>query len=188
MARKNTVTKSEICYADLSPSLLQQQETNLLLGQGQRGEEGQTPLTCAVLSHFSCVRLCATPWILSPPRLLHPWGFSRQEYWRGLPCSPLGDLPNPGIELRSPALQVDFSPSEPNGGETESFSFCCFSNAFSSKKYATVTYSWEVAYSATLHNHHMYASWFKLYTKLIKKLGQYSEIERKAKNHDLKWS
>ena len=72
-------------------------------------------MCCAVLSHFSCVRLCATPWIVNPPRLLHPWGFSRQEYWRGLPCSPLGDLPNPGIKLRSPALQVNSLPSEPPG-------------------------------------------------------------------------
>ena len=33
-------------------------------------------------------------------------GFSRQEYWNGLPCPPPGDLPNPGIETVSPALQV----------------------------------------------------------------------------------
>ena len=34
--------------------------------------------------------------------------FSRQEYWNGLPCPPPGHLPNPGIEPRSPALQVIF--------------------------------------------------------------------------------
>ena len=45
---------------------------------------------------------------LLPTRLLCPWGFSRQEYWSGLPCPPPGDLPNPGIEPGSPALQVDF--------------------------------------------------------------------------------
>ena len=39
--------------------------------------------------------------------------FSRQKYWSGLPCPLPGDLPNPGIEPRSPALQVDSSPSEP---------------------------------------------------------------------------
>ena len=33
--------------------------------------------------------------------------FSRQEYWSGLPCPSPGDLPSPGIELWSPALQVD---------------------------------------------------------------------------------
>ena len=36
------------------------------------------------------------------PRLLCPWGFSRQEYWSGLPCPPPVDLPNPGIETSSP--------------------------------------------------------------------------------------
>ena len=52
---------------------------------------------------------------LQPARLLCPWGFSRQEYWSGLPCPPPGDLPNPGIEPRSPALHVDSLPSEPPG-------------------------------------------------------------------------
>ena len=40
-------------------------------------------------------------------------GFSRQEYWSGLPCPPLGDLPNPEIKLRSPTLQADSLPAEP---------------------------------------------------------------------------
>ena len=42
-------------------------------------------------------------------------GFSRQEYWSGLPCPSPGNLPNPGIELRSPTLPVDSLPSEPPG-------------------------------------------------------------------------
>ena len=41
--------------------------------------------------------------------------FSRQEYWSGLPFPSAGDLPNPGIEPRSPALQADSLPSEPPG-------------------------------------------------------------------------
>ena len=49
------------------------------------------------------------------PRLLCSWGFSRQEYWSGLPCPPPVDLPNPGIEPMSPTLQVDSLPSEPPG-------------------------------------------------------------------------
>ena len=44
-----------------------------------------------------------------------PWGFSRQEYWSGLPCPPQGDLPNPQIEPRFPALQADSLLSEPPG-------------------------------------------------------------------------
>ena len=39
--------------------------------------------------------------------------FSRQEYWSGLPFSSPGDLPDPGIEPRSPALEADTLPSEP---------------------------------------------------------------------------
>ena len=50
---------------------------------------------------------------LQPTRLLCPWGFSRQEFWSGLPCLPPGDLPKPGIKPRSPALQADSLPSEP---------------------------------------------------------------------------
>ena len=42
-------------------------------------------------------------------------GFSRQEYWSGLPCPSPGDLPNPGVEPRSPALQADCLPTEPPG-------------------------------------------------------------------------
>ena len=42
-------------------------------------------------------------------------GFSRQEYWRGLPCPPPRDLLSPGIEPRSPTLQADSLPSEPPG-------------------------------------------------------------------------
>jgi len=41
--------------------------------------------------------------------------FSRQEYLSGLSLPPPGDLPNPGIESKSPALQIDSLPSEPPG-------------------------------------------------------------------------
>ena len=62
----------------------------------------------------SCPTLC-DPHGLQPARLLCPWGFSRQEYWRGLPFPSPGDLPNPGIEPRSPTLQADSLSSEPPG-------------------------------------------------------------------------
>ena len=42
-------------------------------------------------------------------------GFSRQEYWSGLPFPSPGDLPDPGIKPGSPALQIDALPSEPPG-------------------------------------------------------------------------
>ena len=42
-------------------------------------------------------------------------GFSRQKYWSGLPFLSPGDLPDPGVELTSPALQADSLPTEPPG-------------------------------------------------------------------------
>ena len=42
-------------------------------------------------------------------------GFSRQEYWSGLPFPSPEDLPDPGIEPESPTLQADALPSEPPG-------------------------------------------------------------------------
>ena len=55
-----------------------------------------------------------TPWTAAHQAPLS-MGFSRQEYWGGLPRPPPGDLPNPGIKPRSPALQADSFPSEPPG-------------------------------------------------------------------------
>ena len=63
--------------------------------------------TVCVLSRFSRVQLLATLWTVAHQVPLS-MGFSRQEYWSGLPCPPLGDLPKPGIEPRSAALQVDY--------------------------------------------------------------------------------
>ena len=65
-----------------------------------------------VLSH---VQLFGTSWTVAPQAPLF-MGFSRLEYWSGLPCPPPGDLPDPGIEPRSPALQADSLLSEPSWG------------------------------------------------------------------------
>ena len=54
------------------------------------------------------------PFGLWPIRLLY-MGFSRQEYWSGLPSPSPGDLPDPEIKPRSPTLQADSLPSEPPG-------------------------------------------------------------------------
>ena len=65
---------------------------------------------CAcVLSRFRCVRLFATPWTEAQQAPLS-MGFSRQEYWSGLPIPSPRDLPDPGIEPQSPALQADSLP------------------------------------------------------------------------------
>ena len=63
---------------------------------------------------LSRVRLFATPRTVAHQALLS-MGFSRQEYWTGLPFPSPGDLPDPAIKLRSPALQADALTSEPPG-------------------------------------------------------------------------
>ena len=57
------------------------------------------------------VHLFATPWTVAHQAPLS-MGFSRQEYWRGLPFPSPGDLVNPGIKPGSPALQADSLTSE----------------------------------------------------------------------------
>ena len=106
---------------------------------------------CSSVSH---VRLFLTPWTVALQAPLS-MGFSRQEYWSGLPFSSPGDLSNPGVEPSSPALQeilclqwrlpagdslqADSLPSEPPGNgrgksgsqdtdvfNTGLFEFCSF--------------------------------------------------------------
>ena len=63
------------------------------------------------MKSLSRVRLFVTLWTVAhqaPPSM----GFSRQEYWSGLPFPSPEDLPDPGIEHRSPAWQADALPSE----------------------------------------------------------------------------
>ena len=65
-----------------------------------------------MLSRFSHVRLFATLWTVARQAPLS-MGFSRQEYWSGLPRLPPGGLPDPGTEVASPAapaLAADSSP------------------------------------------------------------------------------
>ena len=63
---------------------------------------------------LSRVRLFTTPWTVAH-QASPSMGFSRQEYWSGLSFPSPGDLPDPGIELRSPALEADALTSEPPG-------------------------------------------------------------------------
>ena len=68
----------------------------------------------------SCPTLC-DPWTVAhqaPPSM----GFSRQKYWSGLPFLSPGDLPDPGIEPESPALQADALTSEPPVASLKAFS------------------------------------------------------------------
>ena len=63
---------------------------------------------------LSRVRLFATPWTVAY-QASPSMGFARQEYWSGLPFPFPGDLPNPGIEPGSPALEAGALTSEPPG-------------------------------------------------------------------------
>ena len=90
--KKHSVT----CLLALSPSVC---SSTLKVGE-------------AKVKSLSRVRLLASPWTVAhqaSPSL----GFSRQEYWNGLPFPSPGHIPDPGIEPRSPALEADALSSEP---------------------------------------------------------------------------
>ena len=125
---------------------------------------------------LSCVRLFATPWTVAhqaPPSM----GFSRQEYWSGLPFPSPGDLPDPGIEARSPALQADALTSEPPGMplhihvSTWKKSICNLhlrSNAFCHLKAPHISKKWQTE--------GILFSEFRLYGETISKLLEFSRI------------
>ena len=85
-------------------------------------------LVCAHVRLFSCVQLFVTPRTVAHQAPL-PMGFSRQEYWSGLPFSPSGNLSDPGFEPKSPtspALAGGIFTTEPPGSPVQlvySFSF-----------------------------------------------------------------
>ena len=73
------------------------------------------PVMLFIMPCVSCssrVWLFATPWTVACQAPLS-MEFSRQKYWSALPFPSPGDLPNPGIEPRSPVLQADSLPSKP---------------------------------------------------------------------------
>ena len=85
---------------------------------------------------LSRVQLIGTPWTVTRQASLS-MGFSRQEYWSGLPFSPPQDLPYPGIEPASPvfsALQANSSllnhQGSPGGGRHKAFIFTSSQNIF----------------------------------------------------------
>ena len=83
------------------------------MGSQRVGQDWATELKVKVRS-LSCVWLFAKLWTVahhSPSSM----GFFRQEYWSGYPCPSPGDLPDPGIEPRSPRLQADSLLPEPQG-------------------------------------------------------------------------
>ena len=80
-------------------------QLGLLLGDPERKKESEIAQLCPTLCNPMDCRI-QTPSFM---------GFSRQEYWSGLPFPSPRDLPHPGLQPRSPALQADALPSEPSG-------------------------------------------------------------------------
>ena len=93
-------------------------DTSCILNSVAVYEHGTSSLTSVcVLCHFSHVWLCGMLWIIACQAPLS-MGFSRQEYWSGLPCPPPGVLPDSGIEpasLVSPALADGFRTTSASG-------------------------------------------------------------------------
>ena len=81
------------------------QQANEFRSHGSNGGGGLVSKSCPTL---------VTPCTVARQASLS-MGFSRQEYWGGLPFPSPGDLPHPGIKPWSPALQADSLPSEPQG-------------------------------------------------------------------------
>ena len=109
--QQNTTSLSLILLILSASSFAEIEFTNLSPSPGWK--------LLAVLSWFIHVHLLVTPWTVAHQAPLS-MGFSRQEYWSGLPCPPPGDLPSQRIEPMSPALQADSFLSEP-AGKPESF-------------------------------------------------------------------
>ena len=78
------------------------------------------PPACMYAQWLSRVWLLATPWTAAHQAPLS-MGFSRQEYWSGLPFPPPGDLSDPGLETVSAALQADSLPLSHQGSPAFSF-------------------------------------------------------------------
>ena len=88
-------------------------QASLSMGFSRQEYWSGVPLPCAKLFQ-SCTTLCNQATEVAHQALLSI-GFSRQEYWSGLPFPSPGDLPDSGIEPRSPALQAESLPTELQG-------------------------------------------------------------------------
>ena len=96
-----------------------------------------------VLRWLSRVQLFATPWTVAYQASLS-MGFSRQEYWHGLPFTSPGYLPHPGIKPRSPSLQADNLPSEPPGNTISWCRKITWTLAFFSVILSFVKFYWNI--------------------------------------------
>ena len=105
-----------------------------------------SPCAC-VLSHLSFVFVFRPLWNLMD-RLLCLWGFSRQEYWSGLLCSPPGDFPEPGIKpksLTSPALEDRFFTTSATWEALVSSNWSSNKNGYSKVFLNKIMYSFKIS-------------------------------------------
>ena len=109
---KGSIQKEDITIVNIyAPNI----ETPQYIRQTLTDIKGETDSNTIIVQSLaqSCPTLC-NPWTVAHQAPLS-MGFSRQEYWSGLPFPSPGDLPDPGIKPRSPALQEDALTSEPPG-------------------------------------------------------------------------
>ena len=110
---------------------------------------------------------------LQPARLLCPLGFSRQEYWSGLPFLPLGDLPDPGTEPRCLALHTDSLPSE-SWGKKPPYMILYVENTKDFSKYMRNNTLSKVVEEKSICKNHMH--FFTLTTNCYKKNWENNSI------------
>ena len=124
-----------------------------------------------------CVQLCpalVTPWTVACQAPLSI-GFSRQEYWSGLSFPPPGNFPNPGIEPRSPTLQVDSLQSEPAGKPSVWIIFHCIDTPHVVCFSVELIDVWIVSLFFDCYgyccNEHSFTGWFFLHLLFLAALG-----------------
>ena len=111
-----------------------------------------TSLQVCMLNLFSCVWLCVTLWTIAPQVPLS-MEFSWQEYWSGLPWSPPGDLPHPGIEpmsLMSPALAGRFFTTSTTWGAPDQITTSLIMSSFLQIIWSKENFKLEFYYLALL--------------------------------------
>ena len=101
-----------IILLDIYQRELHKQSQQCLLQRSQMRKELKAHTQKVKVKLVSRGQPFVTPWTIAY-QAPHFMGFSRQEYWNGLPFPSPGELPNPGIEPGSPALQADALTSEP---------------------------------------------------------------------------
>ena len=94
---------------------------------------------------------CATPWTVAY-QASPSMGFSRQEYWSGLIFPSPGDLPDPGIKPRFPALQADALPSEPPGKPITFWGIAKLLSKVAVSFYILTNYLWRKQFFHSLTN------------------------------------